>query len=246
MTVRITKGKGAGQEAAVTGNTATELTVSPAWDVEPDATSSFAVAEAGWHFGASAKSSPVQFEIPNRGGAVVHISGRSANVNDEECAPELCTLTRWVVGGSGHADQDFPPKPVFAVGLAQGRGGTLELSGLSFEDLTNTRTVTAATLTLFYHGELAGPPATRLAEGITDTDTVMSLTAAGGAQAGGYVQMEGEVLRVEQVLNDGTQYQVTRGMDGSTAAAHAAQVPVFDLLRKVVVAPFGLLKIAFS
>ncbi|HZT34218.1 MAG TPA: phage tail protein [Bryobacteraceae bacterium] len=238
MTVRITKGRGAGQERTVTGNTATELTVQPEWAVEPDATSEFAVAESGWHFGASAKSSPVQFEIPNRAGAVLHISGRAANVNDEEAAPELCTLTRWVVGGSGHTDADLPPTPVFGLGLAQGRGGTLELSGVSFEDLTNTRTIVAGTLTLHYHDELAGLPALALAVDAAADATTISLSAAGSDAAGSFVQIEGEVLRVEEVLGDGTQYRVTRGVHTSEATTHAAGTPVYSLLRKVLIAPF--------
>ena len=42
-------------------------------------------------------------------------------------------------------------------GLAPGRrGGTVELSGVSFTDLTNTRTISSATLTLYYRDELAG------------------------------------------------------------------------------------------
>ncbi len=84
MTLRITRGAGAGQEAAILSNTATTLTVSPAWVFAPDASSYFTVAESAWHFGAVANSSPVQFEIPNMGGDVVQLTGRSANANDVE------------------------------------------------------------------------------------------------------------------------------------------------------------------
>ena len=90
-------------------------------DVEPDATSQFVVAEAGWRFGAMAKTSPVQFEIPNRTGAVLQISGRAANVNDVESPAELCTLTRWTDRRRGHGDSDVPPAPVFALGLSTRR-----------------------------------------------------------------------------------------------------------------------------
>ena len=65
--VRITRGRGTGQEVGVTANDGTTLTVSK-WHVEPDATSYFAIAEAGWHFAAVAESSSIQFAIPNRGG----------------------------------------------------------------------------------------------------------------------------------------------------------------------------------
>jgi hypothetical protein len=104
----------------------------------------------------------VQFAIPNRSGEVVHLCGRAANVNDVECALELSTVTRWQIGGSGTSDSDVPPQPYFGLGPGQ-RGGTVELSGVSFADLTNTRTISAATLTMHYWNELQGQPAIALA-----------------------------------------------------------------------------------
>jgi hypothetical protein len=62
------------------------------------------------------------------------------------------------------------------------------------------------------------------------TDTVLNLTPAGTAAAGSFVQVEAEVMQVVAVQNGGLQYQVTRGMHGTTAAAHAAQVAVYQLL----------------
>jgi hypothetical protein len=98
MIVRITRGTGAAQERVIASNTTTAVEISLPWDTQPDATSYFVVAESGWHPGATAHASPVQFAIPNRPGATVHISGRAANVNNEESPLELCTLTRWVIG----------------------------------------------------------------------------------------------------------------------------------------------------
>src|SRR4029077_6682612 len=123
----ITRGPGTGQERMIAANTATILTVSPAWSLEPEASSDFVVAENGWRFGALARSSPVKFSIPNRSGEVVHLCGRAANVNDEECSAELSTVTRWKIGGAGTSDSDSPPEPYFGLGLGQ-RGGTVELS----------------------------------------------------------------------------------------------------------------------
>ena len=40
------------------------------------------------------------FRVPNRENAVVHISGRAANVHDRECSYELSPLTRWTIGGA--------------------------------------------------------------------------------------------------------------------------------------------------
>ena len=237
MIVRITRGMGAGQERAIAANDTTSLTIAPAWSVEPDATSFFVVAETGWQFGALTTSSPVQFEVPNRSGEVVHLTGRAANVNNVECAPEISTVTRWQIGGGGTGDSDVPPMPFFGLGPGQG-GGTVELSGVSFTDLTNTRTISAATLTMYYWDELQGTPAIALASAVGTGDTVLSLSSAGSAQAGSFIQIELEVIRVEAVENNGTQYSVTRAIDGSQAAAHAAQTPVYHLLSQTVIAPF--------
>src|ERR1022692_2721405 len=122
MIARITRGMGAGQERAIMANTGTTLTVSPGWTVVPDASSFFVVAETGWQFGALAKSSPVQFVVPNRGGETVEVCGRAANVNDLECAAELSTVTRWQIGGSGTTDAAVPAEPYFGLGAGQGGG----------------------------------------------------------------------------------------------------------------------------
>ena len=240
MIVRIARGTGAGQERNVASNTPTTLTVTQAWDIEPDATSFFVVAEAGWHFAVASKTSPVQFDIPNRTGAVLQIKGRAANVNDLEGPAALSTLTRWVVGGGGLGDTDVPPQPLFGLGPSSSQSGTVELSGVAFQDLTNTRSVTAGTLTLYYWDELIGNTPYALASPVAAADTVLSLSQAGTAKAGSFVQIEAELIRVDAVQNGGLQYQVTRGMHRSTPAGHAARVPVYHLSGKVAVVPFPL------
>src|ERR1035441_8811252 len=118
-------------EIAVTAHTPASVangTLQMAVNGYRGATSFFAVAEAGWHFGAVTQGSPVQFAIPNRSGEVVQITGRSANVNDVECSPELCTVTRWTIGGSGGADTRVPPQPFFGMGPGTA-GGTAGMSG---------------------------------------------------------------------------------------------------------------------
>jgi hypothetical protein len=239
MMARITRGLGAGQERAVLANTATTITVSAPWDVVPDATSSFAIGEAGWHSGAAARTSPVQFEIPNRAGAVVQIVGRAANVSGQEAPYELSTVTRWVIGGSGGGDADVPPAPVFTLSLSPGRPGTIELSGVGFADLTNTQTATAGSLTLHYWNELELPNSLRLAAPVGLADTLIDLTAVGNANPGTILQIEAEVLEVEAVLNGGMRYQVARALHATAAANHAADTSVYPLMQAVVIVPFA-------
>jgi hypothetical protein len=240
MVVRILGGTGADQEYTIASNTTTTLTLTQAWAVQPDATSLFVVAEAAWHFAATAQTSPVSFEIPNETGVTLHIQGRSANVNNLEGLPLLSTLTRWTIGGGGLGDMAAPPQPVFGLGASPLESGTVELSGVSFPTLTNTTSVTAGTLTIHYWDEPAGATPYSLSAAMAATDTLLNLTPAGTAAAAAFVQVEAEVMQVVTVANGGLQYQVTRGMHGTTAAAHAAQVAMYQLLNTVAVAPFPL------
>jgi hypothetical protein len=114
------------------------------------------------------------------------------------------------------------------------------VSGVSFASLTNTQTVSSGTLSLFYWSELQGVPTTLLSVAMAATDTTLTLTAAGMAQAGSIIQIDAEVIQVTAIANNGTQYMVVRGMYGSTAAAHSAQVPVYQLSNLTVITPFPL------
>ena len=239
--VRITRGRGVAQERAVLSNTATTLTLTSAWDTEPDATSFFTIAESGWHFGATGSTSPVQFEIPNRAEAIVQITGRAANANDQESPPELATVTRWLIGGSGIGgpDGDVPPLPAFGIGLIPNRGGYLEVGGIGFLTLVNIETIDAATFTLHYFDETLGQPLTLLNAAILATDLTLDLTVAGTSAAGSFIQIDQEVMQVIGVLLGGTRYAVTRAMHGTTAAAHASQTTIYPLLDKVAIASFA-------
>ena len=237
MTARITRGRGAGQERTIGSNTQTTLTVSPAWAVEPDASSYFVVAESGWKFGTQTTSAMAQIAIPNLSGEVVQITGRAANVNNVECDPEISIVTRWQIGGSGVADAAVPPQPLFGLGPGN-QGGTAILSGVAFTNLTNTRSISSATLTMYYWNELAGSPASTLANAVGAEDVQLNLNQPGPGQPGSFLQIDGEVIRVEATLNGGASYQVTRGAHLSQAAAHGAQAPVYHLASKTAIAPF--------
>lgn len=237
--VRITRGRGAGQERGVLSNTTTTLTLATAWTVEPNATSHFVVSESSWHFGALGRTSPVEFEVPNRDSATVHISGRSANTHDVECPYELSPLTRWRIGGAAGAqlDMDMPGLPTF--GLIPCGQGMVELAGVAFEEMTNTRTISAGTLSLNYWDELASPTTKKLAAAVGETDSYVDLNSAGGTQAGDLIQIGSEILEVEETLSSGTRYKVKRGAHGSPAESHAVDAPIYHLARKIFILPFS-------
>jgi hypothetical protein len=237
MIARITRGAGAGQERSITSNTETTVIVSPSWAVVPDATSFFVVAEPGWQFGALTQSSPARFEVPNRSGETIEICGRSANVNDLECSQELSIVSRHQLGGSSSSDTGIPQTPYFGLGPGL-RGGTAELSGVSFTDLANTRTIVAATLTLHYWDELWGRSGIGLAKTVAENDSALDLNSASPALAGSLVQIDSEVMRIDAVENGGVRWQVTRGMHLSVPTGHLGQTPIYPLLDKSVIAAF--------
>lgn len=233
--VRIQRGKGKGQERTISANTASTVTVAPAWDLEPDATSEFVVAEAGWRFGALSETSPLEFEVPARVGSMVQVLGRSANARDAESAAELAPVTRWALGG-GAGENGVPEAPFF--GLQAKGSGMVDLAGVGFADLANTRTVTAGTLSLYYWDELQSPTAVTLAGAMDPAATTLTLAAPRPAEAGELIQIGAEILRVDAVQGGGLTYVVTRGSHGSAAAAHAAGTPVYPLQRKITILSF--------
>ncbi len=236
--VRIVRGKGAGQERAVTSNTATTAVVEPDWETEPDVSSVFVISENTWHFGGRARTSPARFEVPNRRDQVVQITGRSANAHNVESLEPLGLVTRWRIGGGGLgvADTDVPPVPGFA--SAVHADGMVEFSSIGFLDLQNTQSVSTGTFLLYYRDELSGPSSTLLASAISVADLTLTLSQAGSAQVGDFVQVEGEIMVVDDVQGGGTQYTVQRGQCLSTAATHALNTPLFHLQTRTVVVPF--------
>jgi Putative phage tail protein len=238
-TVRISSGTGAGQERTIVTNTATTLTVGTQWVIEPNATSFFLVADSAWQFGASSSASPAAFAVPNRAGVSIHVSGRAANVLDQECAYELSPLTRWeILGAAGQAlDTDVPGQPVFGLSLIG--AGSAEVVGIAFSDLTNTRSITAGTLTLAYWKEVNGPSTILLSATIGASDTSLSVATAVVVSSGDLLQIDAEVMVVAQSVASGTTISVSRGSHGTAADTHAAQTGVYVLELKSFILPFA-------
>jgi hypothetical protein len=236
MAVRIIEGTGSGQERMISTNNQSMVTVSSAWTVLPDTTSSFVITQASWQFAAVSPASPVQFEVGYRAGTVVQISGRAANVYDVEGSAALCPLTRFALGG-GQADTGTTVAPGFT--LAAPGGGELTLSQVGFTDLTNIASVASGTLTVFVWNELLTPSIYVLAAPLDAASTTVSLTIAGTPYAGQLVQVGAELMTVLST-NAGTNvYGVARGSAGSSSSTHNAGDSVLHLQATTVIAPFG-------
>ncbi|MGD0616583.1 MAG: phage tail protein [Bryobacteraceae bacterium] len=238
LVVRITTGTGAGQEQIIASNTAQLITITAPWTVVPDATSHFAVSQAGYSLGGSTTSNQITFEVPTEPGSTVQICGRSANAYNEECSYQDSPVTRWQLGlGSGDlTDSDVPPAPVYGL-AATGHGG-LEVSGIGFATPTNTTTITSGSLTLYYWNELNGAAASQLAAALDATSGTCAPAAGGTFNLDDVLQIDAEILLVSLApASDGT-LTIARGVLSSTASAHTNGTAIYTLSRRTYVMPF--------
>ena len=208
------------------------------WALQPDVTSVFLVADSAWQFGASSNASPVSFVVPNRDGVTIHVSGRAANVWDQECSFGLSPLTRWRISGSAGdtVDSDVPGVPTF--GLSATGQGSVEISAIGFSSLDNTLTISAGTLTLAYWDEV-NPQLIMQTVALAAADTVLTLATPTSVQVGDFIQIESEIVAVQTAVNNSASISVTRGAVGTSAAAHGPQTPLYFLAKKTFVMAFA-------
>jgi hypothetical protein len=133
-------------------------------------------------------------------------------------------------------DSGLPPAPVFGLDLVG--QGTVDLVGIGFSSFTNTHTISAGTLILYYWNELNSPSTFTLAAAVTSSVTTITLSAAGSSSVGDLLQIEAEIVQVVSIVSGGLQYHVTRGAEGTTAAAHSTTVPIYALAADVSIVPF--------
>jgi hypothetical protein len=239
LTVRIVAGTGTGQEQVIVSNTGTTLTVASRWTIEPDTSSTYVISQTSYQFGASGNTNQVQFSIPNNPGVTIQICGRSANVYDVESPYELSTITRWQIDGAGIniIDSDVPPMPAFGVSVLP-EGGGIEIGGLGFETLENTRTITLGTITLYYYDESSTDAQVVLANGIAATDSSITLTPKPSYSLPECMAIDHEIVRLTAPTPDGTGFLIDRGLDTTTAAVHLAQAAALPLKQLTVSFPF--------
>jgi hypothetical protein len=235
--VRILKGRGEGQERIIASNSETVLTVSVPWTVLPDETSYFAIAEAGWKSAGVTTSDEINFLVPNQSHEFVQVMGLSANALGVESPMEEALVTRHELAGSGGGgDPAVPGEPSF--GLSVTGGGMVEIGGIGFESLDNTRTIQAGTLRLQYWDELRSPTPLSLQASVQASDQQFHLNAPSGAEVGDMMQVGGELVRVLEVQPGGSSLLVDRGCYDSSASPYGVGMKVYLLLRHTVILPF--------
>jgi hypothetical protein len=231
--VRIMSGTGMGQERSIIANDQNLLTVNPSWSIVPNATSSFVVVDSSWKFAAVSMTNPVQFQIPYKAGANIQISGRAANVQNQEGTPDLCPMTVWT---GAKPDASTPGTPTFTLN-APG-GGNLTVSQISFQSLTNAATVSSATVSIFSWDEIQRP-STSLAGAVAANDNGISLTSGASLSLGQVLQVGEELMIVTGPMDSVTNlYPVDRNTLTTKSADHSSGEIVLALQQTSLVLPF--------
>jgi hypothetical protein len=236
LAVRIVEGTGRGQERLISSNTETLLTVSSAWSTTPDATSQFVIADASWKFAAVTASSPAKFELPYELGTTIQISGRAANVNNQESSTDLCPLTRWTLGG-GRLDVGLPVAPNFVLSVPG--PGALTLSQVGFTDLANTESVTSGTVQLFSWNELSNPNAYTLGSTLDTSSTQVQMNQPSFLNVGDVLQVGSELMSVLTSPDVSSTFLVKRGFLLSQVSSHEAGTSVLVLSQNTTMVPFA-------
>ncbi len=238
LAVRIAQGTGEGQEQIVASNTAQLMTGAVPWTVVPDATSEFTVAQSGWSPGGTTTSNQIVFEVPTLPGSTAEICGRSANVYNEECAYEQSLVTRWQIGmGVGSlTDSDVPPPPVYGLNVT-GHGG-IEISGIGFQTMANTATITSGSLTLYYWNELNGAAGSQLAAALDATSTTLTPATGATFSLDDVLEIDEEIMLVTQAPGSDGTLTVDRAVLSSPASTHASGAAIYTLTRRTYVMPF--------
>jgi len=237
MVVRISGGPGMGQEQSIISNTATTLTVQTPWSVMPTTSSTFVITEAAWKLAAISSYSPAQFDLSYNSGTVIEITGRAANILNQESNPALAPVTSLPLGGVS-SDAGLPATPYCS--LEAPGGGELTVFGVGFNDLSNTDTVTSGTLQVFYWDELNTPSEYSLAQDLDASSTVLSVTTPASPSlpyVGQLIQIDSEIMSVQDATANS--YTVIRNFAGSIAAAHTAGALILTLNSAAVIMPFS-------
>ena len=240
MVVRISDGPGLGQERTILSNTATTLTLQTPWSIQPLTNeSTFVICEAAWKLVAISSHSPVQFDIPYRTGAVIEVTGRAANLQNQESNPALAPVTRLALGVNA-TDVGLPSAPIFS--LETPGGGDLTIYDVGFTTSNNTDSVTSGTLQLSYWNELSTPSPYTLAQPVTLADTAIHLSLPSNPVipfVGQLIQIDQELLSIAGIDSTGTIYMVARAQLNSTAATHTSGTQVMQLDTAVIIMPFS-------
>jgi len=129
----------------------------------------------------------------------------------------------------GLTDNAAPPEPGF--GIAP-QDGILLLAGVGFQDLTNTKTISNLTFTVWHFDETA-PAQTTLAAPTFASSATLTAASLASFTAGDLALLDTEIVKLVSI--SGATAQIERAQKGSTATDHAAGAKLIRLDKTIFV-----------
>jgi hypothetical protein len=127
--------------------------------------------------------------------------------------------------------QDYaaPPEPVFGVAPYP---GVLVFAGIGFQDLTNTKTISTLTFTVWHYDETA-PIETTLTAAVDDSTASITAANLGSFAPGDFALLDAEIVKLTSI--NGNTAQIERAQKNSTATAHNAGTRLTLLSKRLFV-----------
>lgn len=219
------------QELVINDNSMDEIFTTTPWKNVPTSSSDLIVVDAAWQFGAGSPTSPIVFQVPNRGGMGIQLLPVTANRVDQESDLGLAPLLRHkLTGGAGSAhDVSVPPKPWFSL-IAEGNG-YIRVEGISFDSVENTKSIHSGLVTMLVVDELSTEPPLLLQSDCDMTTESMLFDSSVAGLQDEFLLIGGEIVHLASVGLDGMAI-VHRGEFETDPIPHEAGEAAIRLVKK--------------
>ncbi len=235
----VVSGNARGWQTIVATNTSTGVTASDPFPDTLSAGDSVVIADASWRLAGRSYSDQITWEVPNRAGLAIQISGRSSTASGMEAPIEQSYLYRYTITGGVGSLLDSQLPPIASLDIEAPADGSLLLQSITTQTLTGTATVTAAVLVTYSVAETEVPVTFALPEALGPNDVTLPAQQGLVLEQNTYLQVETELIRVDTPTADGTAYGIERNVAGTAAAAHANGESATILERSLQVVPLG-------
>jgi hypothetical protein len=235
----VVSGNARGWQTIVATNSSTGVTASDPFPDTLSAGDSVVIADASWRLAGRSYSDQITWEVPNRAGLAIQISGRSSTASGMEAPIEQSYLYRYTITGGVGSLLDSQLPPIASLDIEAPADGSLLLQSITTQTLTGTATVTAAVLVTYSVAETEVPVTFTLPGALGPNDVTLPSHQGLALEQNTYLQVDTEIIRVDTPTADGTAYGIERNVAGTAAAAHANGAFVTILERSLQVVPLG-------
>lgn len=235
----VVTGKAKGWQGTVAANTSTTFNTVEPLPAGLAGGDEIAIADKSWRLAGRSYGDQITWEAPNSADLTIQIIGRSCTASGLEAPAEQSFLSRYTLaGGSGSLmDSRVPPSPDYV--LEAPADGTLVLRNITTETLTGTNTISEALLATYSNDETSSAVSIALSAALASDSLTLPLADVSSLPANTYIQVEAEIICVNEVTKDGLARWISRGVAGSTPAAHSAGATGVVLERVLHTVPLG-------